>query len=128
VTKKDDKRTFDRIEIPGASVIFRKRNKLGFFERFSKPMQLYNITKSGICFGSDKKFDMGEPVCIDIKIPGEQQLRLYGKIKWITKDYNNNDCLIGAQFSAFGEGRNYNSLKSLDRLRLLQKKYGQAEN
>ena len=128
MTKKSDKRAFDRIRIPGASVIFRKKNRLGFFERFSRPMELFNITKSGICFASYKKFDTGEHVCIDIIIPGEQELRLYGSIKWISEDMSSEACLIGAQFSAFGKGRNYNSLKSLDRLRMLHQEYGRTEN
>jgi hypothetical protein len=127
VSPKDDKRTFDRLQIPGALVVFRKRNKFGFLERSSKPMLLYNITKSGICFESDKKFEMGESVCIDIQIPGERSLRLYGNIKWISDDVTGGSCLIGAQFSAFGKGHNYNSLKSLDRLRILQTKYGSSD-
>jgi hypothetical protein len=126
--QKSDKRAFDRIRIPGASVIFRKKNKLGFFERFSKPMELFNITKSGICFASDKKFDAGEHVCIDIIIPGEKELRLYGNIRWIHEDIETEARLIGAQFSAFGKGRTYNSLKSLDRLRTLHQEYGHLEN
>ena len=128
MTEKSDKRAFDRIQIPGASVIFRKKNKLGFFERFSKPMELFNITKSGVCFASDKNFDTGEHVCIDIIIPGEKELRLYGNIKWINEDMTTEARLIGAQFSAFGKGRTYNSLKSLDRLRTLHREYGQSEN
>ena len=128
MTEKSDKRAFNRMQIPGASVIFRKKNKLGFFDRFSKPMQLFNITKSGVCFAADKKFDAGENVCIDIIIPGEKELRLYGSIKWISEDIVSDSCLIGAQFSAFGKGRNYNPLKSLDRLRTLHQEYGQIEN
>ena len=128
MTEKSDKRAFDRLQIPGASVIFRKKNKLGFFERYSRPMELFNITKSGVCFASEKKFDAGENVCIDIIIPGEKELRLYGNIKWISENMAAEACLIGAQFSAFGQGRNYNSLKSLDRLRTLHQEYGQSEN
>ena len=128
MAENSDKRAFDRLQIPGASVIFRKKNKLGFFERFSRPMELFNITKSGVCFASDKKFDAGENVCIDIIIPGEKELRLYGSIKWISEDMASEACLIGAQFSAFGKGRNYNSLKSLDRLRNLHQEYGHSEN
>jgi hypothetical protein len=116
------------MQIPGASVIFRKKNKLGFFERFSKPMELFNITKSGVCFASDKKFDAGEHVCIDVIIPGEKELRLYGNIKWISEDMATTACLIGTQFVAFGIGRKYNSLKSLDRLRTLHQEYGNSEN
>ena len=119
-----DKRAFDRIEIPGAFVMFRKRNKFGFLERSSKPMQLFNLTKSGICFECDKKFYTGEPVCVNIQIPGEQSLRLYGKIRWIGDDLIGEAQLIGAQFSAFGKGRNYNPVRSLDHLRTLQNKYG----
>jgi hypothetical protein len=128
LAEKSDKRAFDRLQIPGALVIFRKKNKLGFFERYSKPMELFNITKSGVCFASDKKFDAGENVCIDIKIPGEKELRLFGNIKWISENLASAVCLIGAQFSAFGKGRNYNSLKSLDRLRSLHQEYGHSEN
>jgi len=127
VTSKSDKRAFDRIAIPGAYVSFRKQNKLGFLEGFSKPMPLFNLTKSGICFASERKYDRGEPLCIDINIPGEDKLRLYGKIRWIKNDSPVQDCLIGAQFSAFGKGSEYNSLKSLDRLRILQQKYGTFE-
>lgn len=91
-------------------------------------MELFNITKSGICFASDKNFDAGEHVCIDIIIPGEKELRLYGNIRWINEDIETDAHLIGAQFSAFGKGRTYNSLKSLDRLRTLHQEYGHSEN
>jgi len=91
-------------------------------------MELFNITKSGVCFASDKKFDAGEHVCIDIIIPGEKELRLYGSIKWINEDLTTDARLIGAQFSAFGKGRTYNSLKSLDRLRTLHQEYGRSDN
>jgi hypothetical protein len=124
VTSKSEKRAFDRISIPGAIVTYRKQNKLGFLESFSRPMPLFNLTKSGVCFAADKQLDKGEPLCIDIKIPGEEKLRLYGKIRWINNDSPVRECLIGAQFTAFGKGSDYNSLKSLDRLRLMQKKYG----
>ncbi len=118
-----DQRAFDRIHIPGALVIFRKRNKLGFFERFSKPMELYNITKSGICFRSDRRLNRGEPLCVDILIPGEKIIRLLGSVKWTDEKAPVRDCMIGAQFSAFGKGRNYNSIRSLERLREIQTKY-----
>jgi len=128
VAEKSDKRAFNRMKIPGAHVVFRKRNKLGIFERPSRPMELYNITKSGVCFASEKTYHKGEPVLIEIQIPGEKELRLYGNIKWISEDGRDFTCLIGAQFSAFGEGKNYNSLKSLDRLRTLHQRFGLSDN
>ena len=127
MSSKSEKRAFERISIPGAIVEFRKQNKFGFLESFSKPMPLFNLTKSGICFASEKRLDRGEPLCIDITIPGEGKLRLYGKIRWINDDSHAWECLVGAQFTAFGKGSEYNSLKSLDRLRFLQQKYGFSE-
>jgi hypothetical protein len=128
VTTISDKRAFDRIAIPGASVVFRRRNKLGFLERYSKPMQLHNLTKSGICFASDKLVQKGEPLFVEINIPGEKELKLYGRVKWINNNSHEAHCLIGAQFTAFGNGPGYNPIKSLDRLRILQSKYGQSDN
>ena len=121
-----DQRSTDRIVIPGAVVLFRRRNKLGIFERFSRPMKLYNITKSGICFTSDKEFNRGEKFWVEVIIPGEKTLRLIGDVKWIENDYSDSEVLIGAQFAAFGKGRNYNSLKSLERLRTIQEKFSNS--
>ena len=119
-----DKRNTDRIQIPDAVVIFRQRNRLGLFERFSRPMKLYNLTKSGVCFRSEKRLDPGSSLCVDIIIPGEKKLRMIGDVKWIDDRMADKSCLIGAQFTAFGKGRNYNSIRSLERLRRLQEKYG----
>jgi len=122
-----EQRAADRIIIPGAVVIYKKRNRLGLFERSSKPMQLYNINKSGICFECDRKLTNGEPLWFEIIIPGEENLRLFGTVKWIDQKYPENICLIGAQFIAFGQGRNYNTIRSLERLRELHNKYGSIE-
>ena len=120
-----DQRATDRVKIPGGSVLYRKRNKFGLFDRFSKPMELFNITKSGVCFKSDKLFHRGEVLLIEIIIPGEQSLRLLGVVKWIENPFSNHHTLIGAQFSAFGKGRDYNPIKSLERLRFIQEKFSE---
>ena len=86
-------------------------------------MELYNLTKSGICFRSDRRLHRGEPLCVDILIPGEKIIRLLGNVMWTDEQSPARDCMIGAQFSAFGKGRNYNSIRSLERLREIQNKY-----
>ena len=68
----------------------------------------------------------GEPVFVDIKIPGEKNIRLIGNIKWINHRFPGKSSLIGAQFLAFGKGRNYNSTKTLERLRDLYSRYSAA--
>ena len=118
-----DQRFTDRVMIPGATVIFRKRNKLGFFERVSRPMELYNFTKSGICFRSEKRFRLGDSICVDIIIPDEKSLRLVGQVRWIDDDIPSETCIIGAQFKAFGKGRNYNPMRTLEKLRILHSKF-----
>jgi len=122
--KQSDKRNTERIRIPEAKVIYRQRNRLAILERFSRPMKLYNLTKSGICFRSEKRLHPGSSLCVDIIIPGEKKLRMIGDVKWIDERMADDTCLIGAQFSAFGKGRHYNSIRSLERLRKLQEKYG----
>jgi len=124
MSENKDKRNTDRIHIPDATVIFRYRNRFNFFERFSRPMKLYNLTKSGLCFRSERRLDPGVALSVDIIIPGEKRLRLIGAVKWIDDRTADETCLIGAQFTAFGKGRNYNSIRSLERLRRLQQKYG----
>jgi hypothetical protein len=123
-----EQRAADRIRIPGAVVVFKKRNKFGFFERQSKPMQLFNINKSGLCFESDRQLNYGEYFAVDVSIPGEDNFRLLGNVRWAEEKYRNDSHRIGAQFLAFGKGRNYNSIKSLERLRELHNKYSLRED
>jgi Tfp pilus assembly protein PilZ len=93
------------------------------FEFFSRPTPLFNFTKSGFCFNSDKKFRHGEKIHVDIKIPNEKSLRLVGEVRWIDENRHDDTCTIGAQFSAFGKGRNYNPIRALEKLRRIQQKY-----
>ena len=124
MAEKQDKRNTERIKIPEATVVYRQRSSLSFFDRFSRPMKLQNLTKSGLCFRSEKPLPPGSSVQVDIIIPGEKRLRMIGAVKWVDERMADDSCLVGAQFTAFGKGRNYNSIRSLERLRKLQEKYG----
>lgn len=118
-----DQRSTDRISIPGATVLLRKQSLLSFFDRSSRPMALYNFTKSGICFLSDKPFNLGDKVIIQIEIPGEKSLRLVGQIRWIERGQDEAERIFGAQFRAFGKGSDFNPMKMLEQLRSLQQKF-----
>ena len=117
------KRTFDRYNIPGASVVFKKANRLGLFSTSSKPMPLINITKSGICFVSEKRFKHGDCITVKINIPGEKSINLDVNVRWLKNNIPGEKFHVGAQIRPFGKGHNYNSLKSLERLRELDKKF-----
>jgi len=122
-TKDKDQRATDRVSIPGATVLLRRQSALSFFEPYSRPMALYNFTKSGICFVSDKPFNLGDKITVQIVIPGEKTLRLVGQIRWIENGQSTEERIYGAQFRAFGKGSDFNPLKSLDQLRTLQQKF-----
>jgi hypothetical protein len=117
------KRTFDRYQIPGAFVTFKKSNKILDLHRSSKPLPLINLTKSGICFVSDKKFKYGDCVTVKIKIPGEKSLSLDVNVRWLKNNIPGERFHIGAQIRPFGKGNNYNSVRTLERLRELDSKY-----
>ncbi len=118
-SEKQDKRSTDRILIPGATIRLRKRNRFGLLEKSSEAIALTNFTKSGISFRSEHKFQIGDAIYLDIVIPGEKTLYLASEVRWI----DDSNLTVGAQFKAFGSGRNYNPLTALEKLRLLQKKY-----
>ena len=117
------KRTYDRYQIPGAFVTFKKTNKILSLYRNSKPLPLINLTKSGICFVSDKKFKYGDCITVTINIPGEKSLSLDVNVRWLKNSIPGSEFQIGAQIRPFGRGQSYNSLKTLERLRELDKKY-----
>jgi len=124
MTKRIEKRALERFGIPGAMISFRKKNKIGLFDRFSKFMPLQNITKTGVCFESDKKMDYGEGIFLEIVIPGEKKLLVQGNVRWNHNNFKGDRYLIGAQFLPFGKGRHLNSMNCLEQLRQIDFKFG----
>lgn len=115
--KKSDRRALDRRTVAGANVTYRKSNRMGLLERYSRPFPVRDLTKSGICFESDKSVRFGEKLRVEIHIPGEKEIKLEGEVRWFGNLGADHRVFVGAQFRPFGKGRRYNSMQSLEMLR-----------
>jgi hypothetical protein len=117
-----DSRYQERIHIPGAQVLYKKENKL--FKRFSAPMPLKDITKSGVCFKIIHNLKIGTIIDLKILLPQKQMIRVKGRLVWANYDPQNYDqSFAGVQFLPFGEGSKYNSFHSLNKLEILSKQF-----
>ena len=121
--KNDRRALVDRLRIPDAFVLIQKTNpKLGLFVKYTEKTSLYDISKSGMSFISNKPFKKDATLSIVLDIPGERKIKLKVRIRWIKNGFPDNKYLIGAQILPFGNSKQYNSMKALEQLRKLQNK------
>ncbi len=118
-----EKRAVSRIQIPEATVSFKRGSRFPIIERFSRPYSLQDITKSGLCFESPDSFKRGELVHFDIRIPGEKTIRIEANVCWTQSGNGSSVHRVGAQFRPFGKGIHMNSMRSLETLRVIETKY-----
>jgi len=118
-----DRRSFDRLEIPGMKAVLVKgrwyqilsyRLLYRFLKFLFKKAQLKNISVSGACVVSDRNFHTGDSVQMIISIPGSSFIPVKGNVRWSSKDTDLN--YAGVQFEAFSSGKRYNSYESLKQL------------
>lgn len=114
-----DRRLLTRIQIPGARVQVKKTGSTTLFSGLSKAQDIVNLSKSGLCFQTSKKFDRGENLNMKLSFPDGRNINLKGQIRWQNIQHSNSDYAVGIQFSPFGTASNYNSIAALDYLRSL---------
>jgi len=114
-----DKRVLTRIFIPGAQVQYKRKSTKILFGLFSRPVDITNLSKSGVCFLVEEEVLTGEDIHMKICFPDGQSLHLKGQIRWKDKDDSTNNIKLGIQFHPFGSGGQYNPLKALEYLRSL---------
>ena len=120
-------RTNDRLKIPGANVIpCKKISHLKLIFGSFKGLTLFNINKSGICFESTSLYKKGDVVCVLVKIPGEKRFYVEACVKWQEDKPGSSHYFVGAQLQPYGKGKNFNSYKTLQRLRDLHEKYNDS--
>ncbi len=113
-----EKRGPVRSEIQGAILQFRRIEKGNLFSILSKPVIINNLSKSGICFLSDRLLTNGETIKMKVIFPDGKKVKLKGHIRWNKEMENHNSQYItGVQFKPFGTNESYNSLKALEVLR-----------
>ena len=92
------------------------------FAKYTQKTSLYDISKSGLSFISNKPFKKDAILSIVLDIPGERKIKLKVRIRWIKNGLTDNKYLIGAQILPFGNNKQFNSMKALEQLRRLEKK------
>ena len=120
-----DRRSFDRLEIPGMNAILLKGHwyqilsyKLLFrlLKFLFKKTQLKNISISGACIANDRNYHTGDPVHMIISVPGSSYIPVKGSVRWASNQSENSGHFAGIQFEAFSSGGKFNSYESLKQL------------
>lgn len=120
-----DRRSFDRLEIPGMKAvllkghwyqIFSYRLLYRIFRFLLRKTDLKNISVSGACIASEKNFNTGDAVHMIILIPGSSFIPVKGSVRWSANSQDRNGYYAGVQFEAFSSGKKYNSYESLKQL------------
>lgn len=120
---KKERREVDRFEVQGAEIIYQQEKTFKILERFSKPVPLKDISKSGVRFEVDQYIGPGSLVDLQISVPGLGSIGIKGHVVWIARQEPFDRYHVGIQFLPFGEGHLYNSFASRDQLDRLIKSY-----
>ena len=120
-----DRRSFDRLEIPGMKAVLLKSHwyqllsyKLfyGILKFLLKKTPLKNISVSGACITSNQSYNTGDSVHMIITIPGSSFIPVKGSVRWSSNRNDDNLFYAGVQFEAFSSGGKFNSYESLKQL------------
>jgi hypothetical protein len=126
-----DRRSFHRLVIPQATAALMDKmwfdlvkNYLSFIipVNSSKSIIIKDISKSGACLVCEHRHECGDPIHLVVSIPGEKNILLKGHVRWVKKQDNQVQYCIGTQFYAYGSSKNLNSLRSLEKLRLVHER------
>lgn len=120
MSKDNERRSFERIEIPGASVRYKISKGLGLIKNYSHSEGILNLSKSGIAFNMRHSVVFGTPLEMKISFPDGNDLHLKGKIRWQKNTNGSGRETIGVMFNPFGSKKQYNSIKALEYLRAMK--------
>lgn len=120
-----DRRSFDRLEIPGMKAVlvnnywyqlFSYKLLYNILKILLKKTHLKNISVSGACILSRKNFHTGDSIYLIISLPGSAFIPVKGSVRWTSDKTEQNMYYAGIQFEAFRNGTKYNSYESLKQL------------
>jgi hypothetical protein len=120
MNKNKERRSFERIEVPGASVRYRIAKGLGLLKNYSHSEEIINLSKSGIAFNVKHPAGYGTPLEMKVTFPDGNGLYLKGKIRWQKNSNGSGHETIGVMFEPFGSKKQYNSIKALEYLRAMK--------
>ena len=126
-----DRRSYDRLVIPEATALKMEQiwfdlmsNYLSFVipVNTAKDIIIKDISKSGACIMCEHRHECGDTVHLVVSIPGEKNIWIKGRVLWVRKHDDQSQYCIGAQFYAYGSGKKFNSMRSLEQLRLVHQR------
>jgi hypothetical protein len=120
-----DRRSFDRIEIPGMNAVlvnnywyylFSFKLLYSFVEIIFKKTPLKNISVTGACLVSKQNFEPGDSIHMILSVPGMRKIPVTGSIRWSSFSTDQNTYYAGVQFMAFNKGKRYDSYQRLKQI------------
>jgi hypothetical protein len=117
MTERTDRRYLDRHHLPGAEMLYKSPEATRPFAKYYGPTSVINLSKGGVCFETNENLALGKQIEMKIIIPGEKNIKIKGKVVWISGSLSNKTLQVGMQFLPFGGDKKYNPLHSLTRLR-----------
>ena len=118
--KDNDRRSFERIRIPGASVRYKITRGFNLLKNYSGSSEILNLSKSGMAFHINQPVSFGTPLEMKISFPDGNDLFLKGKLRWRKNTNGHNNETAGVLFNPFGSKKEYNSIKALEFLRSMK--------
>lgn len=118
MTKEKDRRYSQRYHFDEAKVYCQESSTFRLFKQFSQPFDLNDLTKSGICFRTNKNITAGDTVHLKIDIPGRQKIQVTGRVVWVDHQ-ETNEYSVGVQFLPFGTLKGYNTFSAREKLERL---------
>ncbi len=119
MTEIRERRYSQRHQFPGSNVFCEESSTLGIFKKYSEPLTLNDLNKSGLGFQTDKELVYGDKIHFKIEIPGHKKIQVIGEVRWIAPDNNSVQKNIGIQFLPFGTIKGYNSFSARVKLERL---------
>jgi len=113
-----DRRYSRRMQFDDAKVYCQENSTFKLFNQFSEAFALNDLTKSGVSFKTNKKISRGDQVQLKIDIPGQQKIRVKGRVVWVSEEEASPHA-VGVQFLPFGTMKQYNSFSAREKLERL---------
>jgi Tfp pilus assembly protein PilZ len=118
MTKERDRRYSRRFHFDEGKVYCQENSTFRLFKQFSEPFDLNDLTKSGICFRTNKNVSRGDTVHLKIDIPGRQKIQIKGQVVWVQYQ-ETSEHTVGVQFLPFGTLKGYNTFSAREKLERL---------
>lgn len=125
-----ERRKFSRFKVPGASLVYKTNKFLFPDEEYSeRSCPLFDLSKGGIRFLSDKPLRKNTKLSFQVFIPGEKMpLNLTGRVSWFSfRPEFSHRYQIAIEFENYGKGKNLNDPLYLEKISDLEKRYLKKE-